>query len=193
MNKKQTICIIIISFFINNSVLANIGPGISGSDRLLLQQKQLFTKGQSQKAKTAKKNNSLQKKPQLPGKIVHGNEKEQIEKKINKLLKASMVFKKLAKQPHPKGLKKDQIKEAQKYNRWLQKKSRELKLFATRWQSKLSGSNISQQMQEMQMSFNLQYLRLQNKISHENRQFTMVSNIMKNKHDTAKNSINNIR
>ncbi|MGD2157713.1 MAG: hypothetical protein PVG32_12645 [Anaerolineales bacterium] len=47
--------------------------------------------------------------------------------------------------------------------------------------------------QEMQMSFNLQYLMLQNKISHENRQFTMVSNIMKNKHDTAKNSINNIR
>ena len=49
------------------------------------------------------------------------------------------------------------------------------------------------QMQEMQMSFNLQYLMLQNKISHENRQFSMVSNIMKNKHDTAKNSINNIR
>ena len=47
--------------------------------------------------------------------------------------------------------------------------------------------------QEMQMSFNLQYLMLQNKISHENRQFTMVSNIMKNKHDTAKNAINNIR
>jgi hypothetical protein len=51
----------------------------------------------------------------------------------------------------------------------------------------------TQAMQEMQMSFNLQYLMLQNKISHENRQFSMVSNIMKNKHDTAKNSINNIR
>jgi len=50
-----------------------------------------------------------------------------------------------------------------------------------------------EQMQKMQMSFNLQYLMLQNKISHENRQFSMVSNIMKNKHDTAKNSINNIR
>jgi phage-related baseplate assembly protein len=50
-----------------------------------------------------------------------------------------------------------------------------------------------QEMQEMQMSFNLQYLMLQNKISHENRQFSMVSKIMKSKHDTAKNSINNIR
>lgn len=49
------------------------------------------------------------------------------------------------------------------------------------------------EMSEMQMSFNLQYLMLQNKISQETRQFSMVSNIMKNKHDTAKNSINNIR
>jgi pyridoxal biosynthesis lyase PdxS len=51
----------------------------------------------------------------------------------------------------------------------------------------------TREMREMQMSFNLQYLMLQNKISQENRQFSMVSNIMKNKHDTAKNSINNIR
>jgi hypothetical protein len=43
------------------------------------------------------------------------------------------------------------------------------------------------------MDFNLRYLELQNKISHENRQFSMVSNIIKNKHDTAKNSNNNIR
>ncbi len=48
-------------------------------------------------------------------------------------------------------------------------------------------------MAEMQMGFNLQYLMLQNKISQENRQFTMVSSIMMSKHDTAKNSINNVR
>ena len=48
------------------------------------------------------------------------------------------------------------------------------------------------EMSEMQMSFNLQYLMLQNKISQENRQFSMVSNIRKNKHDTTKNSINNV-
>lgn len=50
-----------------------------------------------------------------------------------------------------------------------------------------------QEMQEMAISFNLQYLTLQNKISQENRQYSMVSNIMKNKHDTAKNAINIIR
>jgi uncharacterized coiled-coil DUF342 family protein len=51
----------------------------------------------------------------------------------------------------------------------------------------------AREMQKMQMSFNLQYLQLQSQISHENRQFSMVSNIMKNKHDTAKNAVNNIR
>jgi DNA repair exonuclease SbcCD ATPase subunit len=51
----------------------------------------------------------------------------------------------------------------------------------------------TQQMQEMQMSFNLQYLQLQEQMQNENRQYTMVSNIMKTKHDTVKNSIANIR
>jgi hypothetical protein len=51
----------------------------------------------------------------------------------------------------------------------------------------------TKQMQESQMSFNLQYLALQNQMQNENRQFTMVSNIMKTKHDTVKNSISNIR
>src|SRR5450755_1439600 len=35
--------------------------------------------------------------------------------------------------------------------------------------------NATKQMQEMQMSFNLQYLQLQNSMQNENRQFTMVS------------------
>lgn len=46
---------------------------------------------------------------------------------------------------------------------------------------------------EAQKSFELQYLSLQRKIQKENREYTMISNIMKVKHDTAKNSINNIR
>ena len=51
----------------------------------------------------------------------------------------------------------------------------------------------TQQMAEIQTSFNLQYLQLQNSMQNENRQFTMVSNIMKTKHDTVKNTISNIR
>lgn len=48
-------------------------------------------------------------------------------------------------------------------------------------------------LQEMQMSFNLQYLQLQNNMQNENRQFTMISNIMKTRHDTVRNSISNVR
>ncbi|HJS56389.1 MAG TPA: hypothetical protein VJ765_17675 [Chitinophagaceae bacterium] len=51
----------------------------------------------------------------------------------------------------------------------------------------------TRQMQETQMSFNLQYRQLQSQMQTENRHFTMVSNIMKTKHDTVKNSISNIR
>ena len=49
------------------------------------------------------------------------------------------------------------------------------------------------EMQEMSQSFNLQYLTLQQNMQQENRQFTLVSNIMRTKHDTAKKAINNIR
>jgi ABC-type transporter Mla subunit MlaD len=51
----------------------------------------------------------------------------------------------------------------------------------------------TREMQETQMSFNLQYLQLQSQMQNENRFYTLVSNIMKTKHDTAKNSISNVR
>ncbi|MBI5508846.1 MAG: hypothetical protein HY903_08845 [Deltaproteobacteria bacterium] len=51
----------------------------------------------------------------------------------------------------------------------------------------------AKQMQELNMSFNMQYLMLQQKMQADNRQFTTLSNIMKTKHDTAKNAINNVR
>ena len=48
-------------------------------------------------------------------------------------------------------------------------------------------------MQETQMSFNLQYLQLQAQMQAENRPSPAVSNIMKTKPDTVKNSISNGR
>lgn len=53
--------------------------------------------------------------------------------------------------------------------------------------------NATKQMQETQMSFNLQYLQLQAQMQHENRSYTALSNIMKTKHDTVRNSISNVR
>jgi predicted ribosomally synthesized peptide with nif11-like leader len=46
---------------------------------------------------------------------------------------------------------------------------------------------------QMVMSFNLQYLQLQGKFQHDNRQFGMISNIMRTRHETAKNAIGNVR
>jgi DNA-directed RNA polymerase specialized sigma24 family protein len=48
-------------------------------------------------------------------------------------------------------------------------------------------------LQEAQMSFNLQYLQLQSQMQEENRSYASISAIMKTKHDTVKNSISNIR
>jgi hypothetical protein len=59
-----------------------------------------------------------------------------------------------------------------------------------------TGTDMMSQMrsfQEMNMSFNMQYLALQEKMQADNRQFSTLSNIMKTKHDTAKNAINNVR
>lgn len=53
--------------------------------------------------------------------------------------------------------------------------------------------DATKQMQETQMAFNLQYLQLQSQMQHENRSYTAISNIMKTKHDTVKNSISNVR
>ena len=48
-------------------------------------------------------------------------------------------------------------------------------------------------MQEMNRAFSMQYLGIQEKIQQETREFAMLSNIMKAKHEAAKNAINNIR
>lgn len=53
--------------------------------------------------------------------------------------------------------------------------------------------SATRQMAEFQASFNLQYLQLQEKIQIDTRQFNLVSNIMKTKHDAAKNALNNVR
>jgi hypothetical protein len=46
---------------------------------------------------------------------------------------------------------------------------------------------------EMTQSFNIRHLDLQKQMQDENRRYTLVSNIMKTKHDTAKAAINNVR
>jgi hypothetical protein len=76
------------------------------------------------------------------------------------------------------------------YNRWLLAQSEKAAALATRGEAALAATK---KMQETLMSFNLQYLQLQSRMQRENRAFTAVSNVMKTKHDTVKNSISNVR
>jgi len=48
-------------------------------------------------------------------------------------------------------------------------------------------------MQEMNRNFSLQYLVLQQNIQQENPELTALSNVMKARHDAAKNALNNVR
>ena len=57
----------------------------------------------------------------------------------------------------------------------------------------MSVMEMTRELQELNQTFNLQYLNLQQNMQSENRQFTTLSNVMKTKHDTAKNAINNVR
>ena len=86
------------------------------------------------------------------------------------------------------GLSADERRKVDDYDTWLRAQSENASKLAA------FGRNIkNEQFQIMSASFNLQYLQLQNKMQDESRRFTLLSNIMKTKHDTAKNAINNVR
>ena len=55
------------------------------------------------------------------------------------------------------------------------------------------SSAETKEMEATQQSFNLQFLQLQSQMQRESRSYTAISNIMKTKHDTVKNSISNLR
>ncbi len=55
------------------------------------------------------------------------------------------------------------------------------------------NSKIIARIQNLHLAFNTQYLQLQMHMQRENRTYTSVSNVLKTRHDTVKNSISNIR
>jgi len=120
--------------------------------------------------------------------------------RIKILQQTAGTLRELAAQPLPAQLSDKEKREAERYTKWLKDSSQKLYELANRWHSSLTKIEKNQgppskqeQTSEMSQSFNLQYLGLQQAMQDENRRFTLVSNIMKNKHDTAKNAINNIR
>jgi hypothetical protein len=106
-----------------------------------------------------------------------------IAQRVATLRRVRDVLRATAASPLPRGLSTAELAEAQRYVAWLRTSAARLDALAAKGESA----------QETQMSFNLQYLQLQSQMQNENRQFTAVSNIMKTKHDTVKNSISNMR
>jgi hypothetical protein len=134
-----------------------------------------------------------------------------IAQRVATLRGARDVLRATAASPLPRGLSTAEFAEAQRYVAWLRASAARLDALAAKGESAIGGASgtvgsaagsasgqdqllaATKQMQETQMSFNLQYLQLQSSMQNESRQFTMVSNIMKTKHDTVKNAISNIR
>jgi hypothetical protein len=52
---------------------------------------------------------------------------------------------------------------------------------------------FNDELEQVNHSFNIQYVGLQQEMQAENRRYTVLSNIMKTRHDTAKNAISNVR
>jgi hypothetical protein len=127
--------------------------------------------------------------------------------KIRSLRETAAKFHGLSREPIPSRLGDAERKKIVEYDRWLQGAAGRCEDLAMKWEQGVGRirargegggaqsefATATKEMQEMGMSFNLQYLQLQNQMQNENRSYTAVSNIMKTKHDTVKNSINNIR
>jgi len=119
-------------------------------------------------------------------------DRKQLETRIKILKETRKTLHKLSKKSGPRGLSTLEKAELKRYDSWLGIACKELDNII-KFGEKLHKLRDGPGAQEMQQSFNLQYLQLQQNMQQQNRQFTMVSNIMKSKHDTAQNSINNIR
>ena len=121
--------------------------------------------------------------------------------RIAKLHETARVFQQLADQPLPANLADRDRPEAERHTAWLKASYQKLTALAGRWQESLdhiarqrgTAADRQKALEEMNQSFNLQYLTLQQKMQDESRRFSLLSNIMKTKHDTAKNAINNVR
>ncbi len=67
------------------------------------------------------------------------------------------------------------------------------KLAGRKGRNQAQVDTATRELVQMNQSFNLQYLGLQNQMQNENRQYSAVSNIMKNKRAALQNSLGNIR
>lgn len=120
-------------------------------------------------------------------------DRRQIQDRVKTIKATRQILSNLSRQSIPKGLSREQQSELQKYNKWLSSACAKLDKLSKQGENLVRQNTSTQKTDAMLKSFNLQYLQLQNDMQKDNRQFTMVSNIMKVKHDTASGAIRNMR
>lgn len=139
--------------------------------------------------------------PTEPSKLSPKQQLAQLRRQITNIESIAAELEALAKAPMPKGLPAEDRELFPRYSAFVSRSAEQLRSSAEDWTDVLdeveptltTRDDPRAFLQELAMSFNLQYLQLQSQMQHENRSYTAVSNIMKTKHDTVKNSISNIR
>ena len=101
----------------------------------------------------------------------------------------------LAAEPTPIALQGREAKQFAEYSNWLKLSSEQIDALIEKTEESRASNQMrsTKEMQEMNQSFNLQYLGLQQKMQADDRKFTLMSNIMKKKHEKAREVINNVR
>jgi hypothetical protein len=128
--------------------------------------------------------------------------------RIAQLRATSRELAALAAEPLPQLQSAQERQQAEAWRAFLSRSAQDLEALANEWErtqvtdrattaaggdSQAALLAATKQMQERDKSFNAQYLDLAKKLQDENRRFNLLSNIMKTKHDAAKNSISNVR
>ncbi len=135
--------------------------------------------------------------------IQQKNVEVKVVKKKQQLRKIEITvtqLRKLLSQPIPKNLTKKERNEWQRHSAWLKKSIQRINKFQQQHKGPkvYSKSNKStkitdKNMQQSQMNFNAQLLALQNALQQESRRYQTLSNASKTRHQTAMNSIRNMK
>ena len=154
------------------------------------------TQGEQVQQTQQTEKSSGQKRAVPPRKAMTLSDRNLVRSRVANLRKTRDLLSKQARAPIPADLSPTDRAEVQRHQRWLKQSARQLDKLARNGDKlmRMEGSmGAQQEMQEMNRSFSMQYLSLQNKLQQESREYNLVSNIMKQRHEAAKNAINNIR
>lgn len=132
-----------------------------------------------------------QSKPQ--GAEVARSQSHSLAERVAYLEKWSNLLRRTAASPLPQNLSSAERAEAERYVKWLQVSANRIDRLAAQGRKALQAAPSTGAQTSLGESFDMQYLQLQSQMQHENRSYTAISNIMKTKHDTVKNSIQNVR